>query len=230
MMGTITILIVDQSEIVRAGIQSLLSGEPDLSPLENGAGPEDLFDLIQRESPDILLFGLFDSKEGTLRILREVKKHHPNTHPILLADHVQEHDLIEFVKIGLKGYLSTYVQAIALKKALRAVAGGEYWVNRNIISRIFNEYLPPPHPLDKVASPETEPLTKREDEILKQLAHGFKNKEIADHLNISEKTVKTHLTNIFSKLKIHSRLQAALHLNGHDQESRSSSLSHSVSR
>jgi DNA-binding NarL/FixJ family response regulator len=229
MMNTITILIADQSEILKAGIQSLLSGESDLSLLENGAGPEDLFDMIQKETPDILLSGLIDSKERTIQVLREVNKCRPDTHLILLADDIKEHDLIEFVKMGLKGYLSTRAQAVSLKKALRAVAGGEYWINRNLIGKIFNEYLPTPHHTDTTRRPETSPLTKRQEEILKLLGQGFKNKDIADQLIISEKTVKTHLTNIFSKLKIHSRLQAALHLNGHDVKGLSSSLSHTLS-
>ncbi len=137
MMGTITILIADQSEILRAGIRSLLSGEPDLSLLENGTGPENLFDLIQKEAPDILLSGLIDSKERTIQVLRELNKCGPDTHLILLADDIKEHDLVEFVKTGLKGYLSTRTQAISLKKALRAVAIGVYWVNRRIIGNIF---------------------------------------------------------------------------------------------
>jgi two-component system response regulator DegU len=221
--GTLIILIAEQSEILRTGIRALLADAPDLVILRDVATPAELFARMGEESPNILLLGLNPPYEKTLEIIQEVRRRRPATHLILLADHISESGLLELIKAGVKGHLPTRSPAHALKKALRAVAEGEYWVGRNLIDTLCREVFKP-CTSDESVSSATALLTKREAEIVGLLSQGRKNKAIADRLSISEKTVKTHLANIYPKLKIHSRLQAVLHCNGHPLQGNESSL------
>ena len=213
-MGTISILIADERDIVRAGMRALLSSEQDLTIAGEVVDAKELFRLIEKESPDILLLGYPFSEKEKIRILEELTRKNSTTRTLVLLDQVSESDLLLMVRVGAKGCLPSYLPAATLKKAVRVVADGEYWVDRKTVGKLFNELfrvLYPPKPTSSAAGL----LTKREIEILKMLAQGLKNRDIAERLFISEKTVKAHLSNIFAKLKIKDRLQAALYVIEH---------------
>jgi DNA-binding NarL/FixJ family response regulator len=209
-MGTISILIAEDHEIVRAGLRSLLSTEQDLAVVGDAGDTKELLRSVEKETPDILLLGLALPQEQILRILKDLRKQSPATRTILLMNHAAESDLLAMVRAGAKGYLLNNIPAASLKKAVRTVAEGEYWLDRKVIGNLFSEFLQVLTPPESKKTAE-DLLTRREIEILKLLTQGCKNKEIAERLFISEKTVKTHLTNIFAKLKIKDRLQAALY-------------------
>lgn len=213
-MGTISILIADEREVVRAGMRALLSSQQDLAIMGDAADTKEMFRLIEKETPDILLLGLSTSQNEKVSVLKELTRRNPATRILVLLDQVSEPELLLMVRAGAKGCLPTYIPAATLKKAVRAVADGEYWVDRKTIGKLFNEFIQMLYP-HKPTSSAVGLLTKREIEILKMLAQGFKNRDIAERLFISEKTVKTHLSNIFAKLKIKDRLQAALYVIEH---------------
>jgi DNA-binding NarL/FixJ family response regulator len=130
---------------------------------------------------------------------------------------VSEPDLLELIRAGAKGSLLNSDSAASIKKAVRTVAGMEYWIDRKMIGKLISEFLRLLNP-PELKTTATGLLTKRELEVIKLLAKGCKNKEIAKRLVISEKTVKTHLANIFAKLNISDRLQAALYVIEHHLE------------
>lgn len=210
-MGTISILIAHEGDIVRAGLRSVLSQEQDMTIVGDAADTKALLRLIERETPDILLLGLMLPKDEMIRVLKEIAKRNHATRPLVLMDPVSETDLQAMLQAGAKGCLPSHIPATILKKAVRVVASGEYWIERKTAGKLFSEFLQLRHS-SKVGSVPAGLLTKREIEVLKLLANGFKNRAIAERLFISEKTVKTHLTNIFAKLKIKDRLQAALYV------------------
>lgn len=213
-MDGIRILLTEHREIVRAGLRSLLAAEPDMEVVGDTADVKELFRLAEKETPDILLLGLALPHEQNLSTLKELRKRSPETRTIVLMDHTSERDLLDGIRAGAKGSLLNSASTAALKKAVRMVAGKEYWIDRKMIGRLFSEFLLLLNP-PEIKNAAADLLTKREREVLRFLAQGCRNKEIAKRLIISEKTVKTHLTNIFSKLKINDRLQAALFVREH---------------
>ena len=209
-MDTIRICIAEDHEIRRAGLRTVLSQEQDLAVAGEAEDTKELYKLIEKETPDILLLGLTLPDKERIQVLKDITRRTPSTRTLLLLDQVSEPELLQLFQAGAKGCLQTNLPTAVLKKAIRIVAGGEYWIDRKIVGKIFSEFLvrlDPPQAAHSAAGL----LTKREVEILKMLARGCKNKEIAVNLYISEKTVKTHLTHIFEKLKIKGRLQAALY-------------------
>jgi DNA-binding NarL/FixJ family response regulator len=213
-MGTIRILIAEHREIVRAGLRSTLSAEQELAVVGDTADTQELFRLAEKETPEVLLLGLALPHVQNMSTLKELRKRSPETWTLILMDQVSEPDFMELILAGAKGYLLNTASTASLIMAVKTLASKEYWVDRKMIGKLFGEFLRLLNPPEGKSTP-PDGLTKREIEILKLLAQGCKNKEIANRLVISEKTVKTHLTNIFSKLKISDRLQAALYVIKH---------------
>jgi two-component system, NarL family, response regulator LiaR len=209
-MDTLSILIAAQTEILLAGTHALLSPEQDMAIVGNAADRKALIQLLEKETPDVLLFGLLLPKEEVIGLLKDISRRNPATRTLVFMEQTEGADLEAILRAGAKGILPTHVPAATLKRAVRAVAGGEYWVDRKTVGKLFSEFLQMRHPA-KAPRGAADSLTNRETEVLKLLSQGCKNKEIAQRLFISVKTVKTHLTNIFAKLKIKDRLQAALY-------------------
>jgi DNA-binding NarL/FixJ family response regulator len=216
-MPTISILIADEREIIRTGLCHSLAEEPGFEVVADTADKKELFRVIEKNQPDILLLGFALPTKEMVQILKDLIKRNPATRILLLLDQVPETDLFELLRAGAKGSLPSNMPLATLKKAVRTVADGEYWIDRKTSGKLFSEFLEILNP-PKATRIATHTLTKREIEVLRLLAQGCKNKEIADRLFISDKTVKTHLTNIFTKLKIKDRLQAALYVIENDLE------------
>lgn len=217
LLHMIRILIAEEREIIRTGLCSSLAEEPGFEVVADTADKKELFHLIEKNRPDILLLGFTSPQIEIIQILKDLIQRNPATRILLLLDQVPENELLELLRAGSKGCLPSNMPLATLKKAVRTVADGEYWINRKTSGKLFSEFLEILNP-SKATNTVTHTLTKREIEVIKQLAKGCKNKEIADRLCISDKTVKTHLTNIFAKLKIKDRLQAALYVIENDLE------------
>jgi len=214
-MAYLTIFIAHPNELIRTGLRVLLSGDSGFNVLGEVARLEEIPPFVEEKKPDILVLGPFQPPEDVSNMLDQIGRSNQKT--ILLANQVAETEILPYLTEGVKGVLRIQTEAAEIKKAIRAVAVGEYWISRRIAAIMISEYSRQSQTDDSFySSPES--LTDREVEILKFLSKGFKTKEIANHLLISEKTVKTHLTRMFSKLKIRSRLQAALHANRYHLE------------
>lgn len=208
-MKKINILVAHDHEVLRAGLLHLLSTVRAFSVIGQSEDARSLLRKLDQTQPDILLLGLSVPPEETRSLLGKISRTGTEVQTLVLSDDLPEDEQVAMVKAGARGLLRSNVSAAVLRKAILSVSAGEYWVDRKTIGRLFGSLLGSPQK-KLSAGKSLEKLSKREIEVLVLLGEGSPNKEIADRLFISEKTVKTHLKNIFAKLKINNRIQASM--------------------
>jgi DNA-binding NarL/FixJ family response regulator len=204
----IRIVLVDDQTLVRQGIRSLLQLAGDITIVgEAGDGAEAL-SVIAREKPDVVLLDVRMPKKNGLDVLRELKT--TNTVPpiILLTTFDDDEALLAAVKAGAKGYLLKDVSLEQLTEAIRAVAAGGTVIRPAVTERVLRGLEHMPRDFEALSPPD--PLTKREIEVLRLMAGGYSNREIADALGTAEGTVKNHTSSILSKLGVRDRTRAVL--------------------
>lgn len=199
---TIRIVIADDHSVVRQGLGMFLALDPDLEVVGEAADGAEAVKLARSLRPDVVLMDMLmpvmDGIEATTIIRREL----PDTEVIALTSVVEDSAIFGAVRAGAVGYLLKDTRADELSRAIKAAAAGQVQLSPQVAARLVREVRAP-------ESPET--LTERETEVLVLLAQGLSNKEIAQELVVSDKTVKTHVSNILSKLNVPSRTQAALY-------------------
>jgi NarL family two-component system response regulator LiaR len=208
----IRVLLVDDHEMVRIGLAAVLETEENIEVVgEAGNGLEGLR-LAREYSPDVVLMDLvmdgMDGIETTRRLMEEM----PECRVIVLTSFLDDEKMYPVIEAGAFSYLLKTSRASEIADAIRAAARGQSVLESQVASKMMNRFRRPP----QVASQPHEDLTDREMEVLKLIALGKSNQEIADDLFIGIKTVKYHLTNLFSKLGVEDRTQAAIyaHRNG----------------
>lgn len=198
----IRILIVDDHSIVRQGLRMFLGLDDDLEIVDEASNGVQAVEMARQLRPDVvlmdLLMPLMDGTEATAIIRREL----PDTEVIALTSVLEDAAVVGAVRAGAIGYLLKDAQADELCRAIRAAANGEIQLAPKAAERLMREIRTPDNP---------EVLTERETDVLRLIAEGKSNKEIARILSIGEKTVKTHVSNILAKLNMASRTQAALY-------------------
>jgi two-component system, NarL family, nitrate/nitrite response regulator NarL len=203
------ILIADDHTIFRDGLRRLLESEPEFQVTgEAGDGVEAL-QLAQQLKPDVLLLDLAMPRMPGLDTLRELATQGSQVKTILLTAAIEKRQIVEALQMGARGVIMKDAATTLLMKGIRTVMNGQFWVGREAVSDMVS-YL-----RDKAAQQPPPPakaygLTKRELEILSTIVSGLSNKEIAQKFSLSEDTVKHHLTNIFDKVGVSSRLELAL--------------------
>jgi two-component system, NarL family, nitrate/nitrite response regulator NarL len=203
------ILIADDHTIFRDGLRRLLESEPEFQVAgEAGDGAEAL-QLSQQLKPDILLLDLAMPRMPGLETLRELSTQGSPVKTILLTAAIEKRQIVEALQMGARGVIMKDAATVLLMKGIRTVMNGQFWVGREAVADMVT-YL-----RDKAAQQPPSPakaygLTKRELEILSTIVSGLSNKEIAQKFSLSEDTVKHHLTNIFDKVGVSSRLELAL--------------------
>jgi two-component system, NarL family, response regulator LiaR len=199
---TVRIVIADDHDVVRQGLRMFLGLEPDLEIVGEARNGAEALELAKEHHPDVVLMDLLmpvmDGITATSAILREV----PGTEVLALTSVLEDASVTGAIKAGAIGYLLKNTQADELCRAIYAAAAGQVHLSPDAAARLLREVRAPD-------SPET--LTDRETDVLRLLAQGLANKEIARQLAIGEKTVKTHVSNILAKLGVQSRTQAALY-------------------
>jgi two-component system, NarL family, response regulator LiaR len=199
----IRVLIVDDHNVVRQGLRMFLGTDPELEIIGEARDGAEALQLALQYSPDVVLMDLvmpgMDGISATAAIRRET----PNTEVVALTSVLDDHSVIDAVRAGAIGYLLKDTDAQELRRAIKAAAAGQVQLSPQAAARLLLEVRTP----EKIR----EPLTVRESEVLQLLAAGKANKEIAQALNISEQTVKTHVSHILDKLGVPSRTQAALY-------------------
>lgn len=211
----IRILIADDHAVVRSGLHSILDMEGDLAVVGEASDGHQALALAQELLPDIVLMdikmGDWDGVTATRRIRNSV----PSTRVIVLTNHDQDELVFSSIRAGASGYLLKEVTAAQLANAIRTVADGFSLIYPSIAARVLDEFgRLRSTPLAGGSGGEDESyhdLTAREREVLQLIAQGRSNKEIAGDLKISERTVKTHVSNIFGKLELTDRTQVALY-------------------
>ncbi len=207
--GKVRILIADDHTIFRDGLRRLLESEPEFQVVgEAGDGAEALT-LSQQTKPDVLLLDLAMPRMPGLDTLRELSTHSSPVKVVLLTAAIEKKQIIEALQMGARGIVMKDAATQLLLKSIRTVMNGQYWVGRESVADMV-AYLrdqaaqQPPSPAKSYG------LTRRELEILSTIVSGLSNKEIAQKFSLSEDTVKHHLTNIFDKVGVSSRLELAL--------------------
>jgi len=221
-MTPIKVVIADDHTLFREGLRKILSLEKDILVAGEAANGEEASKLAERIKPDVLLMDLKMPKSDLVQSLLELSTTAPTTKVLVLTAYSDEENVLNAAKSGARGYASKGVPTTSLVQAIKAIHGGGTWVDKEIpcwqaFEEIAGSYTGTARPALPAEDDSIQSLTKRELEILKLVAEGLTNEEIGKKIFISEKTVKTHLTNIFDKLKVNNRFKAALMLMGQSQ-------------
>lgn len=198
----IQILIVDDHSVVRQGLRMFLSLDPDLVIIGEARNGDEGVKLAHELRPDVVLMDLLMPVMDGVTAIATIRRELPEVEVIALTSVLEDSMVFGAIRAGAIGYLLKDTEADELCRAIKAAAAGQVQLSPQAAARLMREVRAP-------ESPET--LTQREIEVLRLMAKGLANKEIARDLGIGEKTVKTHVSNILSKLGVLSRTQAALY-------------------
>lgn len=204
-METIKIMITDDHSMIREGLKNLLELDGDIEVIAEAENGEDCLNKLITVNPDVLLLDINMPKKNGLEVLKTLKNNKSKVKVLILTVHNEIEYLMKAVDIGINGYILKDSESAELKKAIIAVANGENYIQPSLIPALNSKMIEKSRDKGKIES-----LTKRELEVLKLLAVGMYNKEVAEKLNISERTVKNHVSNIFKKLEVTDRTQAAV--------------------
>jgi len=204
------VLIADDHPIVRAGIVSMLNKEPDIRVIaETGDGGQ-VERLTAESAPDVLVLDVNMPGFDPLATTRRLKEEDPTLQILILTAFDDEAYVTGLLSAGATGYVLKDEALDSLVAAIRTIAIGESWLSQRIAGRLARKAIAP------VRDVEAEPLTSREREVLRLLALGLSNDEIAEHLFITKRTVQNHVSNIYGKLHLDSRAEAVLYAIRHE--------------
>lgn len=206
MTTTIRILIADDHAIVRQGLRALISTEPGMQLVGEAADGIEAVAQALRLQPDVLLLDLLMPQQDGIAAITEITREQPDARILVLTSYAEDEKLFPAIRAGALGYLLKDSSPDELLQAIREVARGESWLHPAIARKVLREVRRPAE-----VPPNGELLTEREVEILGLVARGLANREIADLLHVSERTVRTHVSNILSKLHLANRTQVALY-------------------
>ncbi len=202
----IRVLIADDHAVVRQGLRTFLALQEELEVVGEVADGVEAVAAVERLEPDVVLMDLVMPRLDGIEAIRRVRELSPSTRVIVLTSFVDEDRMVPAVRAGAGGYLLKDVEPQDLVRAIRTVHGGEALLHPAVVAKLMEEVA------GEAARPEAAGLlTPREREVLVLIARGEANKLIALDLGVSEKTVKTHVSNILGKLGVSDRTQAALY-------------------
>ena len=199
---TIRTLIVDDHSVVRQGLHMFLSLDSEIEVVGEAANGAEAIQMVKTLGPDVVLMDLLMPVMDGISATQVIRRDYPETEVVALTSVLEDESVINAVRAGAIGYLLKDTQAEDLVKAIHAAAAGQVQLSPRAAERLMREIRAPESP---------EKLTERETEVLRLIALGKSNKEIASDLSISETTVKTHVSNILMKLNLPSRTRAALY-------------------
>lgn len=198
-------MIADDHSMIREGLKNLLELDGDIQVIYEAVDGEDCLDKLQVVKPDVLLLDINMPKKNGLEVLKSLKSKRSKLKVLVLTVHNEIEYLMKAVDIGVNGYVLKDSESAELKKAIFTVAEGETYIQPSLIPALNAKMIETNKDAEKIKS-----LTKRELDVLKLLAVGMFNKEVGKRLEISERTVKNHVSNIFKKLGVTDRTQAAV--------------------
>ena len=201
----IKVMLADDHVLMREGIKQLLEFDGTIKVVEEASDGMECLDKLRTSKPDILLLDINMPKKNGIQVLEEIRKRKLNIKVLILTVHNEVEYLLKAVDIGVDGYLLKDSESAELKKAINAVLNGESYIQHSLIPALNSRLIARDIDKDRINA-----LTKRELEVLIQVSNGMFNKEIATFLNISERTVKNHISNIFKKIDVSDRTQAAV--------------------
>lgn len=199
---TTKILIVDDHEVVRQGLKMFLSFEDDLEIVGEATNGEEALEKIETRCPDVVLMDLVMPVMSGIEAIPIIRQKYPDVEVIALTSVLDNGSVVRAVRAGAIGYLLKDTNSDELVRSIRAAANGQVQLSPQAAAMLMQEVRAPESP---------EKLTERETDVLRLIAEGKSNREIADELVLGEKTIKTHVSSVLSKLSLNSRTQAALY-------------------
>lgn len=207
----IRVLVADDQTLIRQGIRLLLGEEDGIQVVGEAANGREALDLARTLQPDVILMDVRMPEMDGVSATRQLSASLPSCGVIILTTFDDDETIFEGLRAGARGYLLKDISSEEMAEAVRRVAGGEALIQPSITRKLLAEFnrlsqvptTPAPGPL-------AEPLTERELDVLRSLAEGLSNREIAARLVITEGTVKNHVSNLFAKLEVRDRTQAVL--------------------
>ena len=202
--GPIRVILVDDHEVVRRGLRGFLELQDDIEVVAEASDGAIAVDLAARERPDVILMDLLMPNMDGLTAIARIKSEQPEIEIVAVTSFIEEEKVTSALEAGASGYLLKDADAEEVAQAVRAAHAGEVHLDP-AVARLLAQRMRSRRDAEPV-----EPLTPREKEVLAQLGKGASNKEIAYELSITERTARTHVSNILGKLGLASRTQAAL--------------------
>ncbi len=208
---TLRVMVVDDHALFRRGLQMVLEGEPDLDLVGEASDGAEAVEKSQELMPDVILMDVRMPKRSGIEATTQIKDLLPHVKILMLTISDEEADLYDAIKAGASGYLLKEIPIEEVADAIRSVWAGQSRISPSMASKLLNEFAA----MTKVSGDRPQipvpRLTDREMEVLKLVAKGKNNRDIAKDLYISENTVKNHIRNILEKLHLHSRMEAVVY-------------------
>lgn len=201
----VKIMITDDHSMVREGLKNLLELDGDIEVIAEAENGEECLQKLLTVKPDVLLLDINMPKMNGLEVLKNLKDAKSKVKVLILTVHNETEYLMKAVEIGINGYVLKDSESAELKKAIFSIADGENYIQPSLIPALNSKMIEKNEDEIKLES-----LTKRELQVLKELAVGKFNRDIAKEMEISERTVKNHISSIFKKLDVTDRTQAAV--------------------
>lgn len=201
----IKVMIADDHAMVREGIKRLLEYDGTIEVIAEASDGQECLEMLEKEKPEVLLLDINMPKKNGIEVLEKIKKDKMNLKVLILTVHSEVEYLLKAVDIGVDGYILKDSESSELKKAISVILDGESYIQPSLIPSLNSRLINRDADKEKL-----EKLTKRELEVLVEIASGMFNRDIASNLNISERTVKNHISNIFKKIDVADRTQAAV--------------------
>lgn len=204
-MEKIRVMITDDHSLIREGLKQLLKFDGSIEIVGEASNGVECLEKLEECNPEVLLLDINMPEKNGIEVLKQMKAENLQIKVLILTVHNEMDYLMQAVDIGVDGYILKDSESSELKKAIRAVKDGENYIQPSLIPALNSQLLNRDTDKDRISL-----LTNRELEVLVQVANGMFNKEIATNLNISERTVKNHISNIFKKIDVSDRTQAAV--------------------
>lgn len=202
---SIRVMLADDHILMREGIRQLLECDDSIEIVGEVSNGEQCVQMIRKVKPQVLLLDINMPVKNGIEVLKEIRSNRLNVKVLILTVHNEVDYLLKAMDIGVDGYILKESDFSELKKAINTVLSGETYIQPSLIPILNNRMASRDKDKDKI-----DELTKRELEVLIEVANGKLNKEIANELKISERTVKNHISNIFKKIDVSDRTQAAV--------------------
>ena len=207
----IRVLIADDQALFRRGLYVVLGTEDGIEVVAEAENGEEAVDKARELAPDVVLMDVRMPRVNGIEAARQIRAEVPTTKILMLTVSDEEDDLYEAIKAGANGYLLKEISVEEVAEAIRAVTQGQSLISPSMASKLLNEFNALVKKAEEKQQFPAPALTTREVEVLRLVAKGMSNREIAEELYISENTVKNHVRNILEKLHLHNRMEAVIY-------------------